>query len=194
MSGQEPIPMPEREAELAIGDDDRPLRDLDDHHDREELRTRYYNLLQELRVIIPGVQVLLGFLLTAPFAERFSNLDQAGRVLYGLTLLSALLSVVCLLTPTVLHRIGERTARRARLTWSIRLTVAGLVALAVALVLGLTCVSRLVFEAAATTVLVASAAVVLTVLWGWLPMRLSHLEDELTRSGGTSPRSRTTSG
>jgi hypothetical protein len=156
--------------------DDRSLRELDDHADREELRTRYYNLLQELRVVIPGVQVLLAFLLTAPFADRFADLDSAGRVLYGATLLSALTSVVCLLTPAVLHRLGARTARRARLTWSIRLTVGGLGALAVALVLGLTCVCRLVYGTTASVALVATAVVVLLVLWGWLPFLLTRKE------------------
>lgn len=157
-------------------DDDRSLRHLDDHEDREEVRARYYNLLQELRVVIPGVQVLLAFLLTAPFAPRFDDLDGAGRALYGATLLAALVSVACLLTPTVLHRLGERTARRARLWWSIRLTVVGLVALALALVLGLTCVSRLVFGSGPTVALVATAVAVLGTLWGWLPLRLSRGE------------------
>ena len=187
--------MPTSDADPEAGDD-RNLRELDDHADRAELRSRYYNLLQELRVIIPGVQVLLAFLLTAPFADRFADLDHTGRLLYGLTLLSALVSVVSLLTPTVLHRFCERTARRARLVWSIRMTVVGLVALAIALVLGLTCVSRLVFGAGATTALVIAAVAVLGVLWGGLPLLVSRHEADagLTRSGGTSPRSRTGSG
>jgi hypothetical protein len=167
--------MPTTDTDASLGDD-RNLRDLDDHTDREELRARYYNLLQELRVVIPGVQVLLAFLLTAPFAERFGDLDHAGRILYGGTLLSALLSVVCLLTPAVLHRLGARTARQARLSWSIRLTIAGLGALAVALLLGLTCVSRLVFDTTATTAIVVAALLVLGVLWGWLPFRLTRSE------------------
>jgi Family of unknown function (DUF6328) len=50
---------------------DEDTEDLDDVADREELRQRYYGLLQELRVVLPGVQVLLAFLLTAPFAQRF---------------------------------------------------------------------------------------------------------------------------
>ncbi len=50
--------------------EDRPASELDDRADREELRERYYGLLQELRVILPGVQVLVAFLLTVPFASR----------------------------------------------------------------------------------------------------------------------------
>jgi hypothetical protein len=52
---------------------------LDSERNRGELRDRYYGLLQELRVVLPGVQVLVAFLLTAPFATRFGQVDDAGR-------------------------------------------------------------------------------------------------------------------
>ena len=48
---------------------------LDDVADREELRTRYYGLLQENRVLVPGVQVLVGFLIAVPFNGRFTEVD-----------------------------------------------------------------------------------------------------------------------
>ena len=73
--------------------------------------------------ILPGVQVLLAFLLTVPFAQRFEELDDWGRRSFGLALTSSMFSVVFLLGPTFLHRLGERTARSARLLWSIRLMV-----------------------------------------------------------------------
>ena len=110
-----------RDARAVRNIGDRPLSDLDDDVDRVELRNRYYGLLQELRVILPGVQVLLGFLLTVPFAQRFSELDRTERIAYGVALFATFLSVICLLTPAVFHRVGERTARSARLRWGIRL-------------------------------------------------------------------------
>src|SRR3954463_3345737 len=103
------------------GGDDRPDEDtkyLDDVADRDELRERYYGLLQELRVVLPGVQVLLAFLLTAPFAAKFDQLDPWGRRAFAAALTSSMLSVAFLLAPTFLHRFGERTARRDRLLWS----------------------------------------------------------------------------
>src|SRR3954454_21508202 len=106
------------------GGDDRPDEDtkyLDDVADRPELRDRYYGLLQELRVVLPGVQVLLAFLLTAPFAAKFDDLDAWGRRAYQVALTSSMLSVAFLLSPTFLHRLGDRRARRDRLMWSIRL-------------------------------------------------------------------------
>ena len=60
-------------------------------------------------------------------------------------MVTAVLSVVCLLTPTVFHRIGGRQERKSRLVWGIRLTVVGLLFLAISLVSGIWCVSRFVF-------------------------------------------------
>ncbi len=45
----------------------------------EQQRERYRELLEELRTIIPGVQVLFAFLLTVPFSSRFADLDELGR-------------------------------------------------------------------------------------------------------------------
>ena len=89
---------------------DEDTKYLDDVVDRAELRDRYYGLLQELRVVLPGVQVLLAFLLTAPFAAKFDDLDSWGRRAYQVALTSSMLSVTFLLSPTFLHRFGERTA------------------------------------------------------------------------------------
>ena len=57
-----------------------------------------------------------------------------------------MLAVVCLLTPAVLHRLGQRTARGARLQWSIRFQVLGLGFVAVALIAGVWEVARFVFD------------------------------------------------
>jgi hypothetical protein len=152
--------------------DDRSLRELDDLRDREELRTRYYGLLQELRVVIPGVQVLLAFLLTAPFAQRFEDLDDRGRTLYAVALLTALAAVISLLAPTVMHRLGDRRARRARLQWSIRLMLVGLAFLSVSLLSATWCVSRLVWGPEAGEGAVIGGGVLLLALWVALPVML----------------------
>jgi hypothetical protein len=157
--------------------EDRELSQLDDLRDREELRSRYYGLLQELRVVLPGVQVLLAFLLTVPFAQRFGELDSTGRNAYGFAMVTAMLSVVCLLTPTMFHRIAERTERTARLRWGIRMEVVGLVLLAVALLTALWCVARLVFGTTTAWWLTAVVAVTLGGLWFALPLMVGRRSD-----------------
>jgi len=133
--------------EDVVRDRDRPTAELDDEDDddRNELRQRHYGLLQELRVVLPGVQVLMAFLLTAPFAQRFDDLDEIGRDLYGVALTSSALAVVALMMPTTLHRFGVRTARRQRLRLGIASTRLGLVLLAVSMVSAMIVIARFVF-------------------------------------------------
>jgi hypothetical protein len=172
------------EHDSADTSDDRELYQLDDQLDREELRRRYAILLQELRVVLPGVQVLVGFLLTVPFANRFPELDASGRAAYGIALVASLLSVVCLITPTVYHRVADRRERTARLRWGIRLTVAGLALLAVALGAGLWCVSRLVFGDEWAWWLTVPVAVSIVVLWLVLPKASGRHPDAGPREAG----------
>ncbi|MBA3605440.1 MAG: hypothetical protein H0W46_05590 [Acidimicrobiia bacterium] len=156
---------------------DLDLRELDDRRDREELRKRYYGLLQELRVVLPGVQVLLAFLLTVPFAQRFEDLDDLGRGAFAVATLSSMLSVVCLLTPAVYHRLAARTERTARLRWGIRMTVVGLMLLGIALVSGLWCVTRFVFGVTLAWCFTAPVAAAIVALWIVLP-RLTGTEPD----------------
>jgi len=152
-------------------------QDLDDVADREELRSRYYGLLQELRVILPGVQVLMAFLLTAPFASRFDELDDPGRAAYFVALVSALGAIVCLMTPTVFHRVADRTARSARLEWGVRMTMAGVVLIAVSLTSASWCIVRLVFGTAAASIVAAAAVITFVGLWLVLPRTVGKPND-----------------
>ena len=151
---------------------DKDTEELDDVGDRDELRRRYYGLLQELRVILPGVQVLLAFLLTTPFAQRFVELDTAGRWAFGIALTCAMFSVLCLIGPVILHRLGERTARTSRLWWSIRLTVAGILLLGVALISALWGISRFVYGDGTAWWLVTPVIVTALAVWVALPLAM----------------------
>jgi hypothetical protein len=150
--------------------DDRPPQELDDERDREELRRRYYGLLQELRVLLPGVQVLVAFLLTAPFAERFSELDDLETDVYAVALLSGVLAVVCFVAPTAFHRVGLRTSRSKRLCWSIRMLRVGLFFMALAFEAALFVVLGLLFERATAVIGVTVIGLVGVLAWVVLPL------------------------
>jgi hypothetical protein len=62
-------------------------------------------LLTELRVALPGAQVLLGFLLTVPFATRFGSVDHAGRIALFTCMLLTVVGTVLLMAPSVYHRM-----------------------------------------------------------------------------------------
>src|SRR6059058_985626 len=100
---------------------DRSAHELDDVADREELRNRYYGLLQELRVLLPGVQILVAFLLTAPFAARFTELGEVEKAVYGVALATGILAIVAFVAPIAMHRVGSRRSRVERLIWAIRM-------------------------------------------------------------------------
>ena len=149
--------------------DDRPASALDDVRDREELRQRHYGLLQELRVLLPGTQVLVAFLLTVPFNNRFGELDGLDQDLYGLALGTGALAIVALISPTAIHRLGHRRSRVARLVWSIRLARIGLILMAASLVTSLTLVSRFVFGSPAAIAVAGAGTAIILALWVVLP-------------------------
>jgi hypothetical protein len=148
---------------------DLPARLLDDRRHRAELRDRYYGLLQELRVVLPGVQVLVAFLLTAPFSARFAELDDLGVATYVLALICAVLATICCVAPTVYHRAGGRTTRSARLVWGVRLTRIGLGLLGLSLVSAVYCVTRFVLDNTLALWMSGTTALLLAGAWVGLP-------------------------
>jgi hypothetical protein len=166
---------------------DVPAEGLDESDDaqREELRQRYYGLLQELRVLLPGVQVFVAFLLTAPFAARFGELDDVERFAFGLALWSGLVAVISFVTPTVFHRVGGRTLRAQRLAWGIRTTRAGLAFLALSLLSASLVITRFVYDETIAWLFVGSIALAMTSAWVLIPLESSRRR--YARSSGTAP-------
>lgn len=119
----------------------------------------YRELLDELRTVIPGVQVLFAFLLTAPFAARFEQLDMLGKVVFGVALLANGIAIALFLAPVAYHRLAGRHDRRERLRFGIKTAVAGLLLLAAAVCCAVFVVTRFLFDAiwlaAATTAVIA---------------------------------------
>lgn len=111
----------------------------------EEQRERYGELLSELRTIIPGVQVLFAFLLTAPFSSRFTALDDLGVQVFTVALVGVGLATVVLLTPAAYHRLTPTHDRRRRIKLGVRVTIAGMVLLAISIAAALFVVARLIF-------------------------------------------------
>ena len=70
----------------------------------EQLDRNWGELLQELRVLQTGVQILAGFLLTLPFQDRFEDLDDFQVTLYLVNVVIATLTTACILLPVSVHR------------------------------------------------------------------------------------------
>jgi Family of unknown function (DUF6328) len=128
-------------------------------------------LLNELRVALPGAQVLLAFLLTAPFQRRFSSTSRLERgVLYGGVLTTAA-GVLLLMAPSVYHRIRWHEGGKADVVRvGHRLFLAGTALLAVGLLCALFVVSDLLVGPVVAGVAVVGGLVLVTATWYALPL------------------------
>jgi O-antigen/teichoic acid export membrane protein len=152
--------------------------------DKERLNRNLDQLLQELRVVIPGVQVLFAFLLAVPFATRFDRVDQFERVDYFVALLFAMLSVVLLLAPSMHHRILFRHEQKHYLVRvGSKLTIAGMTSLACSMTLSLVLVSHFLYGIWAAAIVAAFGIVAYGIVWYAIPLerrRHAPLADEPT--------------
>lgn len=73
--------------------------------EKERTDRQLIELLTELRVALPGAQILLGFLLTVPFATRFARVDRVERIALFVCLLLTAAGTVLLMAPSVYHRL-----------------------------------------------------------------------------------------
>lgn len=138
-------------------------------HDAE--RERYRELLEELRTLLPGVQVLFAFLLIAPFSARFEQLDPVGRDGHAIAMVSAALATVLFLAPTSYHRVAPLQDRDRRMRLGVRLTVAGMAAVAVSIAASVFVVSRFVYGNVPAATLAGGLATVIGLVWYVLPLR-----------------------
>jgi len=136
----------------------------------ERLNRELIELLNELRVVLPGVQILFAFLLTIPFAKGFPKLDRLDRDVYFVSLLATMLATILLITPSAYHRIvWRRHDKRDLLDVSNKLALAGIATLAVALTCSLFMIADFVFGTVAAAVVAAAAAVTFAAFWFVLP-------------------------
>ena len=84
-------------------------------HPKARIDRELIELLNELRVALPGVQVLLAFLLTVPFTQRFATLDDATRSVYFTAVITAAVASVLLIAPTVHHRMQFRKGSKEQM-------------------------------------------------------------------------------
>jgi hypothetical protein len=130
-------------------------------------------LMQEVRVVQTGVQVLFAFLLTAPLAPRFPELSEFQKLTYFATLLAAGAAAVLLIAPTAYHRILFRLGDKEHLVnVANRFTLAGLTSVAVSMIGALLLVTDLLFDAVVVVVATtAGAAFGCVFFWCLAPLR-----------------------
>lgn len=128
-------------------------------------------LLQEVRVIQTGVQVLFAFLLMAPLSARFPQLTGSQRVEYFMTLLASGAAAVLLTAPSAYHRILFRCGDKHHLVKiANRYTLAGLAFVGLAMLGALLFVGAMLFSDLVAAITVTGAALALFWCWGVAPL------------------------
>ena len=130
-------------------------------------------LLNELRVALPGVQFLFAFLLVVPFQQRVAQATDFQRALYWLTLLSVAVATGLLIAPAAQHRVLFRKRdKEALLRRSSRYAYAGLLALSVAIVCAVLLVLDVLFGGPLAWITAVGVAALL--IWLWIAVPFWH--------------------
>jgi hypothetical protein len=147
-----------------------------DETEEERLDRNLMELLQELRVAIPGVQVLFAFLLVVPFNQRFPDITTFQQTIFFVTLLLATSATAFLIAPTVHHRVQFREQDKERIVITAnRFAIVGLALLAAAMTGAILLITDMLYESTTVTIVSAVVAVMFFALWYAVPLRRSKL-------------------
>jgi uncharacterized protein DUF6328 len=142
-----------------------------DEDEAERLDRELIELLNELRVALPGVQVLFGFLLTVPFSQGWSKVTDTERLVFLLTFLSTAVATALLIAPSAQHRILWRTGDKESLLRRANvLAIAGTVFLALSVTGAVWVVTDVIYNEAPTALVTAGVAGIFAWVWFAAPL------------------------
>jgi hypothetical protein len=156
-------------------------REQDQETPSQRLSREHNELLQELRSLIPGAQVLFGFLLVVQFSDQFERLENSQRYVYYATLVCTAIALVLFLAPAAHHRLRFREGDKDyMLRKGNREAIVGTLAMALAFTGVVYLVTDLSFGTA-EAIVAASALFVFTAWRGWALALYRALEDSRRR-------------
>jgi Family of unknown function (DUF6328) len=145
---------------------------------QERADRNFSELVQELRVLMVGVQILFGFLLTLAFGPGFDALDAFRHAVYLVTLLSAAAASTLLVGPVALHRmLFQSGLKPAVVRGAHRMAVLALIALGITLSAGLLLVLDITVGRVAAAAITTGFVVATVVVWWVVPMWMQRRED-----------------
>ncbi|WP_432380518.1 DUF6328 family protein [Duganella sp. P38] len=135
----------------------------------------FSDMLSEMRILLPGAQMLSAFLVILPFNSGFAQIVHMEKLLFLATFFFALTSLVLLSAPAIQHRVMRPLKDRVRFKRiATRQIVAGAFALAIALVLGTDLVISEVFGATVGVIAAALMATLILIVWWLMPVYLKR--------------------
>jgi hypothetical protein len=152
--------------------------DGDEETEKERVDRELIELLNELRVALPGVQVLFAFLLTVPFSSGFARMTGIQRWWYFASFLATAAATIALMAPTTYHRIQFRRGDKERLLRTAnRLAIAGTAFLSLAIGATVFVVADMLHPTVGSAFVAAAVFAVMAWLWFGLPL-MRRLRDE----------------
>lgn len=147
--------------------------------DTQRFARELIEILNEIRVALPGVQMLFAFQVMVPFTARFGELSDAQRSVFFASFLATTAATMMLIAPSVYHRLHWRREiddKERMLRVFTRLAVAGAIFLAISMVLAVFLITDFLFGARLSFGVTAAAALALAVLWFALPLSRRRFE------------------
>jgi hypothetical protein len=143
-----------------------------DETEEERIDRNLQEFLGELRVALPGVQVLFAFLLVVPFNQRFTDITSFQKTVYFVTLLLTAASSACLIAPTAQHRVEFRRQHKEQiLLMANRLAIVGLGLLAIAMTGAMLLITDLLYDSTTAVIVTVAVGFAFAALWYLIPVQ-----------------------
>jgi hypothetical protein len=174
-----------------VADPEQAQEEVEEEQDEESLKERlereHGELLEELRALIPGAEVLFGFLLAIRFTNQFDNLTDAQRYVYYVTLLSTAAALVFFLAPSAYHRIRFRAGdKEYMVSKGNREAIAGSAAISLAFTGVIYLVTDLVFGS--VQAIVVATVFFALIAWLWWAIALYRAWGDRRERRSVRPR------
>jgi len=149
---------------------------------KERIDRELIELLTEVRVVLPGAQVLFAFLLALPFTGTFDATDRGEKIVYLFAFLATAAATALLVAPSAYHRLRFRSDDKRRMLFTAsRLILFGSLLLALAMITSVFLVTSVLFDS--TVAAIVASVVGGWFVWFWYGLALYHH----LRHGGSHP-------
>ncbi|HEX7221950.1 MAG TPA: DUF6328 family protein [Candidatus Limnocylindrales bacterium] len=150
-----------------------------DEGDKERVDRELIELLNELRVALPGVQILFAFLLVLPFQQGWEQISDVERHVYFGALVASAIASALLIAPSVYHRLNFRRRNKERMLFdSNRILIAGSAFVAIGIACAIFLVADVVYGAPVSIIATVLTLGLYGALWGAFPLLRRREPDE----------------
>jgi Family of unknown function (DUF6328) len=144
--------------------------------DKQRYNRELIELLNELKVALPGVQVMFAFLLAVPLSTRFGEVNGLEKAIFFVTLGCTAIATALLIAPSAIHRIDFRNKDKGAMVVLFNtISIYGLVFTALSMIGALAFIADLLYGGLATALTAAASFVLFGALWFLLPLRRRRL-------------------